>query len=89
MKLVKEVDPHGVRTIGVITKLDLMDEGTNAQDILENKKLPLSRGYVGVVNRSQKHINEKKDIATALKAERDFFTSHEYYRHFADQLGNA
>ena len=44
----------GVRTIGVITKLDLMDEGTDAKEILENKTLPLRRGYVGVVNRSQK-----------------------------------
>lgn len=34
----------GVRTIGVITKLDLMDEGTDAREILENKLLPLRRG---------------------------------------------
>lgn len=34
----------GLRTIGVITKLDLMDEGTDAKDILENKLLPLRRG---------------------------------------------
>lgn len=34
----------GMRTIGVITKLDLMDEGTDARDILENKLLPLRRG---------------------------------------------
>lgn len=36
----------GLRTIGVITKLDLMDEGTDARDILENKLLPLRRGAV-------------------------------------------
>lgn len=34
----------GIRTIGVITKLDLMDEGTDAKEILENKLLPLRRG---------------------------------------------
>ena len=50
------------RTIGVITKLDLMDDGTDARDILENKTLPLRRGYIGVVNRSQKDIEGKKDI---------------------------
>ena len=38
----------------MITKLDLMDEGTDAREVLENKTLPLRRGYVGVVNRSQK-----------------------------------
>ena len=31
----------GLRTIGVLTKLDLMDEGTDAKDVLENKLLPL------------------------------------------------
>jgi hypothetical protein len=46
------VDPDGNRTIGVLTKLDLMDEGTHALDILTNKLLPLKHGYVGVVNRS-------------------------------------
>lgn len=35
---------EGQRTIGVITKLDLMDEGTDARDVLENKLLPLRRG---------------------------------------------
>ena len=34
----------GTRTIGVLTKLDLMDEGTDARDILENKVFPLRRG---------------------------------------------
>lgn len=64
---------QGVRTIGVITKLDLMDDGTDARDILENKLLPLRRGYIGVVNRSQKDIEGRKDIKNALAAERKFF----------------
>ncbi|XP_046739367.1 dynamin isoform X6 [Diprion similis] len=87
LKLAKEVDPQGVRTIGVITKLDLMDEGTDARDILENKLLPLRRGYIGVVNRSQKDIEGRKDIKNALAAERKFFLSHPSYRHLADRLG--
>lgn len=87
LKLAKEVDPQGVRTIGVITKLDLMDEGTDARDILENKLLPLRRGYIGVVNRSQKDIEGRKDIHAALSAERKFFLSHPSYRHIADRLG--
>ena len=37
LKLAKEVDPQGLRTIGVITKLDLMDQGTDAKDILGKK----------------------------------------------------
>ncbi|KAM7368937.1 hypothetical protein PAMP_013239 [Pampus punctatissimus] len=87
LKIAKEVDPQGMRTIGVITKLDLMDEGTDAKDILENKLLPLRRGYIGVVNRSQKDIDGKKDINAAMAAERKFFLSHPAYRHLADRMG--
>ncbi|VVC32017.1 Hypothetical protein CINCED_3A009665 [Cinara cedri] len=87
LKISKEVDPEGMRTIGVITKLDLMDEGTDARDVLENKLLPLRRGYIGVVNRSQKDIDGRKDIKAALAAERKFFLGHPSYRHMADRLG--
>ncbi|XP_014072341.2 dynamin-3 isoform X1 [Salmo salar] len=87
LKLAKDVDPQGQRTIGVITKLDLMDEGTDARHILENRLLPLRRGYIGVVNRSQKDIDGRKDIKAALAAERKFFLSHPAYRHMADSMG--
>ena len=49
LKIAKEVDPSGLRTIGVITKLDIMDEGTDAVDILENKLFPLRRGELLVL----------------------------------------
>ncbi|VDL97841.1 unnamed protein product [Schistocephalus solidus] len=87
LKIAKEVDPQGIRTIGVLTKLDLMDQGTDARDVLENRLLPLRRGYIGVVNRSQRDIEGKKDIATALAAERKFFLGHPAYRHMADRMG--
>ena len=120
LKIAKEVDPSGLRTIGVITKLDIMDEGTDAVDILENKLFPLRRGellvlmertmqciphllclvssvllfisllhqclspsplgYIGIVNRSQKDIDGRKDIKSALAAERKFFLTHPGYR---------
>merc|ERR1719411_2122715 len=87
LNMAKSVDPEGLRTIGVLTKLDLMDEGTGARDIMENKLLPLRRGYVAVVNRSQKDIEGKKDIKAAVAAERKFFLSHPSYRHMADRCG--
>ncbi|GAA38093.2 dynamin GTPase [Clonorchis sinensis] len=87
LKLAKEVDPQGMRTIGVITKLDLMDQGTDAKDVLENRLLPLRRGYIGVVNRSQRDIDGHKDIKAALAAERKFFLTHTAYRHMADRMG--
>ena len=58
-----------------------MDEGTDARDILENKLFSLRRGYVAVVNRSQKDIEGRKDIKAAMAAERKFFLSHNGYRY--------
>ena len=71
LQIAKEVDSLGTRTIAVITKLDLMDEGTNAQEILENKLLPLRRGYFGVVSRSQRDIEGSKNIRAALEEVKD------------------
>uniref|UniRef100_A0A3Q3VPR2 Interferon-induced GTP-binding protein Mx n=1 Tax=Mola mola TaxID=94237 RepID=A0A3Q3VPR2_MOLML len=87
LKLAKDVDPQGLRTIGVLTKLDLMDAGTDAREILENRLLPLRRGYIGVVNRSQKDIDGKKDIKAALLQEQEFFLSHPAYGHMAERMG--
>jgi len=89
LNLARQADPEGLRTIGVLTKLDLMDEGTDAREILENKFLPLRRGYVGIVNRSQKDIDGKKDIKAAQAAERKFFLSHPSYRQLADRCGSG
>jgi Dynamin central region len=54
LKLAQAADPSGSRTVGVLTKLDLMDPGTDCADILLNQIIPLRRGYVAVVNRGQK-----------------------------------
>lgn len=53
IKLSSEVDPEGLRTIGVLTKLDIMDDGTDSRDVLIGESMPLKNGWVGVVNRSQ------------------------------------
>ena len=57
LKLAREVDPHGERTIGVLTKIDIMDKGTDCLKILSGKVVPLRYGFVGIVNRSQHDIN--------------------------------
>uniref|UniRef100_A0A646QDW3 dynamin GTPase n=1 Tax=Hemiscolopendra marginata TaxID=943146 RepID=A0A646QDW3_9MYRI len=88
LTLAARVDPKRERTIGVITKLDLMDDGTNAKDILENKVYPLKRGYVGVVNRSQRDIDSGKDIEEAQEDEREFFNSNPSYKHLAHRMGS-
>lgn len=87
LKLARHVDPMGRRTIGVLTKLDLMDHGTNALDILSGRVYPLKLGFIGVVNRSQYDIQENKSLSDALQAERDFFRQHPAYRNMANRCG--
>lgn len=69
LKLAKDVDPDGRRTLAVVTKLDLMDAGTDAIDILCGRVIPVKLGIIGVVNRSQQDIFDKKCINDQLKDE--------------------
>ncbi|CAL1267493.1 unnamed protein product [Larinioides sclopetarius] len=89
IEMASRVDPKRERTICVLTKLDLMDRGTDARDILENKVLPLAKGYVGVVNRNQEDINSGKDLQASLESEKRFFENHPAYSHMADKQGTA
>ncbi|XP_015176878.1 PREDICTED: dynamin-1-like protein isoform X2 [Polistes dominula] len=72
LKLSKDVDPDGRRTLAVVTKLDLMDAGTDAIDILCGRVIPVKLGIIGVVNRSQQDIMSNKSIRDALKDEAVF-----------------
>ncbi|KAI9933085.1 vacuolar protein sorting-associated protein 1 [Aspergillus wentii] len=87
LKLAREVDPEGQRTIGVLTKVDLMDEGTDVVDILAGRIIPLRLGYVPVVNRGQRDIENKRPIASALENEKNFFEGHRAYRNKASYCG--
>lgn len=69
LKLAKDVDPDGRRTLAVLTKLDLMDAGTDAIDILCGRVIPVKLGIIGVVNRSQQDIIDRKAIEDQLKDE--------------------
>ncbi|XP_055795433.1 dynamin-1-like protein isoform X1 [Salvelinus fontinalis] len=72
LKVAREVDPDGRRTLAVVTKLDLMDAGTDAMDVLMGRVIPVKLGLIGVVNRSQLDINNKKTVADAIHDEYAF-----------------
>jgi len=72
LKIARDIDPDGRRTLAVITKLDLMDAGTDAIDILCGRVIPVKLGIIGVINRSQQDIIDKKDIKDATKDEASF-----------------
>ncbi|XP_077122775.1 dynamin-1-like protein isoform X2 [Ranitomeya variabilis] len=72
LKIARESDPDGRRTLAVITKLDLMDAGTDAMDVLLGRVIPVKLGIIGVVNRSQLDINNKKSVADSIQDEYKF-----------------
>uniref|UniRef100_A0AAZ3SI44 Dynamin-1-like protein n=1 Tax=Oncorhynchus tshawytscha TaxID=74940 RepID=A0AAZ3SI44_ONCTS len=72
LKVAREVDPDGRRTLAVVTKLDLMDAGTDAMDALLGRVIPVKLGLIGVVNRSQLDINNKKSVSDAIRDEHAF-----------------
>lgn len=87
LNLARTVDPQGKRTLGVLTKLDLMDQGTDAVDVLTGQTYPLRLGFIGIVNRSQNDVVQRKSLDASIRAESQFFNSHPSYRTMADQLG--
>ncbi|CAN1138688.1 Dynamin-related protein 5A [Linum perenne] len=88
IKISREVDPSGERTFGVLTKIDLMDKGTDAVDILEGKSYRLKFPWVGVVNRSQADINKNVDMIAARRKEREYFSTTLEYKHLAPRMGS-
>ncbi|GBG24626.1 Dynamin [Hondaea fermentalgiana] len=87
LKMAREVDPMGDRTIGILTKLDLVDEGVDVLDALDGKVIPLKKGYIGIVNRSQAEINANSPLSDLRRKERAFFLNHPSYRSVASKQG--
>jgi dynamin 1-like protein len=71
----------------VLTKLDIMDRGTDAVAVLKNEAVPLALGFVGVVLRSQEDIANRRTMGDARGAERAFFEAHPEYLEVAPQVG--
>lgn len=80
LKYAQDWDKNQVRTLGVMTKLDIMDSGTSAKKALMNQEVFLKLGYVGVKNRSQKDILDKMGVQSGLDIERSWFMNHPVYR---------
>ncbi|KAK8030894.1 hypothetical protein PG990_000628 [Apiospora arundinis] len=76
----RRVDPRGERTIGVVTKMDLVD-AVRGSAILNDRQYPLRLGYVGVVSRVPTSTGifktGKTNVLTAItKNENAYFSSH-------------
>ncbi|XP_067897321.1 interferon-induced GTP-binding protein Mx3-like [Heterodontus francisci] len=87
LKMAQEVDPSGERTLGILTKPDLVDKGTevNVVDIVRNIVVELRKGYMIVKCRGQKDINDQLTLDEATEQEKAFFEDHEHFRQLLDE----
>ncbi len=79
LELIKEYDREGERTIGVLTKIDLMNENSDIVDYLENNisnNLKLKYGYYAIKNKLDKDITYKEHYNKEL----EFFNNHKAYK---------
>ncbi|XP_070301235.1 interferon-induced GTP-binding protein Mx2 isoform X2 [Salvelinus sp. IW2-2015] len=87
LKMAQEVDPQGGRTLGILTKPDLVDKGTEGTvvDIVHNEVIPLTKGYMIVKCRGQKEIMEQVSLTEATEREKAFFKEHAHLSTLYDE----
>ena len=81
LDLIKEHDPRCERTVGILTKIDLMNEGTDITHLLENKvskDLQLGYGYYAIKNRN-KIDADTMNVIDGLREEYRYFNDHPIY----------
>ncbi|CAM9971881.1 unnamed protein product, partial [Ectocarpus sp. 8 AP-2014] len=78
----QKVDSRGERTIGVLTKPDLIGPGNEDEvlAVLHNVRKPLQLGYVMVKNRSQAELKAGLTGTEAREAEEAFFRQHSHFK---------
>uniref|UniRef100_A0A8C0WCP3 Dynamin-type G domain-containing protein n=1 Tax=Castor canadensis TaxID=51338 RepID=A0A8C0WCP3_CASCN len=89
LSMAQEVDPEGDRTIGILTKPDLVDKGTEDEvvNVVRNLVYHLKKGYMIVKCRGQQDIQEQMSLTQALQNERSFFEDHPHFRCDTSQPG--
>uniref|UniRef100_A0A8C5V8P7 MX dynamin like GTPase 1 n=1 Tax=Microcebus murinus TaxID=30608 RepID=A0A8C5V8P7_MICMU len=87
LSMAQEVDPEGDRTIGILTKPDLVDRGTEDKvvDVVRNLVCHLKKGYMIVKCRGQQDIQDRLSLAEALQREKAFFEDHPYFRYLLEE----
>uniref|UniRef100_A0A672Z9U5 Interferon-induced GTP-binding protein Mx n=1 Tax=Sphaeramia orbicularis TaxID=375764 RepID=A0A672Z9U5_9TELE len=81
LKMAQEVDPDGERTLGILTKPDLVDKGTEQTviEIVRNEVIHLKKGYMIVRCRGQKEITKNVSLSEAIRKEKAFFKEHAFF----------
>jgi len=87
LSVAREVDPGGERTIGVVTKMDLVDHAESLLPVLEGKVYPLKLGFIGVTCRSFRDVQAQKTLNEQAQREEQFFRTHPVFGALAQRSG--
>nr|AAI17639.1 Myxovirus (influenza) resistance A [Danio rerio] len=81
LQMAQAEDPDGERTLGILTKPDLVDKGTEGTvvDIVHNEVIHLTKGYMIVRCRGQKEIMDQVTLNEATETESAFFKDHPHF----------
>ncbi|XP_065110264.1 interferon-induced GTP-binding protein MxB-like [Paramisgurnus dabryanus] len=81
LQMAQNEDPAGERTLGILTKPDLVDKGTEETviDIVHNEVINLTKGYMIVRCRGQKEILDEVTLDEATETEKAFFKDHPHF----------
>ncbi|XP_030059681.1 interferon-induced GTP-binding protein Mx3 [Microcaecilia unicolor] len=87
LAMAREVDLNGERTLGILTKPDLIDKGTEnyVMKIMSNSVIPLKKGYKIVKCRGQQDISDSLSVKDAIQKEESFFKDHKYFSSLLDE----
>ncbi|TLD09838.1 hypothetical protein PspLS_12042, partial [Pyricularia sp. CBS 133598] len=86
----EEVDPTGDRTLGILTKADLVTERTASLavvSLVEGKRKPLKLGYHVIANRGGDDHGEYDNAFTALQKREAIFLEHLWNSLPEDRIG--
>lgn len=81
LRIAKEIDPELKRTVGVLTKIDMMNKNASCLDVMQNKLFRLQLGFVGIkCNYERYSEGEKIDFNRILISEKQYFELHPIYQ---------
>lgn len=70
LRAAREVDPMGLRTLGVVTKCDLVAREVG-KEVLKGERYPLGLGYVGVVSKKSGKEGKEEEFFKEWTEEKD------------------
>ena len=87
LKIAREVDPYFTRTLGVISKVDLVENYKEFVNIIKNNVYPLKYGYIGVTCRTSKENLNNKSLDNQIQDEEEIYKEIDDYNDILNNLG--